>query len=272
MSDPSVVLPSAPRKRTDLGVLMEPILPPVSFLVEHYRSINVSTPLPAFCELEARLGRLNPTTKKWESGVARDHWYATLASLQDSPFWTTPSTTPSHGLDLHDYIYKRVTGEEVRSSVVIGPSAATPSGVVTIHHSSKVRHGNVDVTVDGDEYEGTLERYGVRFSVSVETPVSSEDLEASVKPIWVRLKRRHSFIYNQWRFDLTRVWSAPSRTEAEVKQSRGEPSSYEIEIECWQPRELLALRSNRYIAASLMMKMVDMLPYAPSALRGTLNM
>lgn len=86
----------------------------------------------------------------------------------------------------------------------------------------------------------------LRVSYKQEAPVPPP----TAHPIWVRIKKRKSYHYNNFRFDFSYVWSGAS--EAAIAQ---EPQ-YEIEIECL---DLHDERGCEYLALSMLMKAHDLL-------------
>lgn len=103
-------------------------------------------------------------------------------------------------------------------------------------------------------------QYDVRACLSSEEKIIS--LPAIVRPTCVRIKQRTSFFADKnWRYDLTRVWMADSRQKVEKLHKFDDPSSFEIEVELINPREILRTKNktNDFVAFSLLLKILSLL-------------
>jgi len=118
--------------------------------------------------------------------------------------------------------------------------------------------------------------YDLRLSLQKEIPVDEKWIDPVINPHLVRIKSRKSWYYNSrnnqldhaiWRFDITRVWTGTTYSQAEEKQKMGDSSAlFEIELECLHPEWLmqstnLHIYNEFYVACSMLLKMRDLMFY-----------
>lgn len=135
------------------------------------------------------------------------------------------------------------------------------------HYRTRVQYDSAQMTVRAQTTDkallapsltlsSTVDDKDVRISLKSEREIRKPP--ASVTPYLVRIKQRRRFVTDSgaWAFDLSMTWSGASRSEAEARQMQAEPT-FEIECELIDAAEVLKKRSDAYIAASLLLKMVD---------------
>lgn len=194
-------------------------------------------------ELEMRLGH-GDATGKFSPGVTKDIFKDLLSDLSDNP----SLQSDRNWSELVDYYYVTTNGEMMRTRVEYD----TSNMVVSTAHCMKenltkalIRHP--------EESDGEV----CRLSLSVEHPVMNPP-EACV-PTHVRVQQRRRFVDVRddnviWSYELSKTWSAPSRTSVEQKQHMCEPI-YEVECELVDSkRRYMTESSDEYVGQSLLMK------------------
>ena len=233
----------------------------VARLVHRYRLMEENE-----AELEARLGKLDPQTGAFVAGVHCDTLKDIESMLKSNPNIAGGSEWVEH----HDYYYKH-NDRSTRTRVEFDPKTLT-------HRSSTVHKQTVASVIVpahqtfvpvSSETAHTIEchpqsnanQMAVRISLSLEKTVV--DPPALVKKTdLVRITRRRTFTWDRrgrshrpcWQYDLSKVWTAPTRSGAEVAQVTT-PSLCEVEIETLPPAVLE--HSDAYVAHSLIMKAFD---------------
>jgi hypothetical protein len=175
-------------------------------------------------EIEAKVGRYDRETKQFESTVDAEWFVGKLQQCMapDSAFERTEEeTTTSVAFTSRVRMIKKADG--------------TATFVRKLHKS------NLDF-----QFEGCA--LNARLSHNLELPCEPP-CEAIT---WVRLRRRKSFYYKQWRYDFS--WIFEGKTHAEAT---AQPVKYEIEIECIDPIPPAGL-DYRYMATTFLMKVQDM--------------
>ena len=147
--------------------------------------------------------------------------------------------------DAHDYFYTDTCGQKVRTSVHFGETH------VSVEHVHKVGVAACDIKLLSHACDA-------RVSYKREEAVDASVLPDMVEPYLVRLKKRHSFWLDKWRFDLTQVWSGVTRSIAEANQARNF-CTFEVEVECVCPPSQLLTMSAEYIALSMLLKLWSLL-------------
>ena len=188
-------------------------------------------------EIEARLGRMEGG--HFISGVNPEWFNVIRHRLELCNSWSDQQGWQ----DSEDTTFEW-RGKQVRQSRVCN----TKDCRIDIRSIHKDRKASVCVPLQasrGDSCEDPfhLVPTGVdtmRVSYSTETPVAKKSFPDIVRPIYVRIKQRRSFILESsamegaaWRFDLTRTWAGRTREEAEQQQHES-PAVCEVELE-WIP-------------------------------------
>jgi hypothetical protein len=99
----------------------------------------------------------------------------------------------------------------------------------------------------------------LRFALSREQP--STCVQRIVQTTYVTIRQRTTHTLRRkgmpyMKYDLSRRWAAPTKTEAERKQSSGEPPVCDIEVELC---DRTATETSSHIAHSMLMKARDMI-------------
>lgn len=198
------------------------------------------------CELEARFGSIQ--SGKFQPGVARQVMDDIIESMQKSPFVQGDDAWKEE----NDFYYE-YDGKQLRTRVSYDNDSmqVVPETTekVLVAQSVTLRHA----LEDGGESD-----MNVRISLKTESPVSK--VPNSIKPNLVRIKQRKRFTTenNAWAFDFSMTWSGASKSEAEYSQMKHEPL-FEIECELVD-EDYLINRTDDYVAASILLKMHDLMP------------
>lgn len=195
-------------------------------------------------ELEARLGRRDE--RGFVAGVERADIDRVLEMFQESSHVTGDEVWREE----QDFFFR--AGDELLRTRVRYDAEAMQVQAQTI---VKQRVGVRDCFAAGSAGESGCE---VRVAVKTETPIARVD--SCVRTECVRIKQRRRFVTRcgRWAFDFGMVWSGATKSEAERKQAAEDPV-FEIECELLAVDEMLATRDDATIAASLLLKMHDLL-------------
>ena len=226
-------------------------------------------------EIEARLGYLNDGT--FESNVDEATFCSVLQLLEGYPRWTN-KTEWRECQDVFylvnlppEYKSKREDARtQVRTSVT-----SNEDGELVIEHCTKQRLHFVDMElrfVDSSSCalsssrSATNDRHDLRVTACLERQIPADLLPIAVTPEYVRIKQRKRFFLsslgmdqNAFAFDMSIVFAGKTKSEAEQKQSSGKDMTYEIEVECLQPKEYLQTCGGEdlMLALSLILKCYD---------------
>jgi len=225
----------------------------------------------AVVEIEGRLGVLSD--RGFVPDVGRDAFCSVLSLLEAFPRWhhvTGWKETQDvyYTVELEAAPGARPARMQVRTTV--GLDAANN---LTLLHSTKRRLRSLDLKLGlleasrglaaGHE---VLVAADARVAVSVEQRVAADALPIAVTPDLVRIKQRKRFFVNSlgvdrpaFAIDATVVYSGKTRSEAERRQAATQEPSYEIEVECLEPRAYLQScnQEETLLALSLVLKLLD---------------
>jgi len=195
-------------------------------------------------ELEARLGYINPADDRFHPGVSEAVFVGLLAALDANPTWTSVSDFA----ESRDVLYS-VKGRSLRTT--------TSGDDVTHCEKGKIRAVSLCATgqTTGTKAANTL--LDVRVALAYERLVMRSALPGNVAPEWVRVKQRKSYHWGSWRWDLSRVWEAPTFLEVDAARAT-QPPRYEVEVELAHPGQYLKERGAGHAAESLLLKLYDM--------------
>ena len=227
-------------------------------------------------ELEARLGKIH--AGRFEPNVGHASFCSILQLLESYPRWARVS----HWQETQDVFYTvELPAEYVtegsggaRTQIRTSVGVDAEGDIEIVHHSKqKLRHvdmemrlmdaGSCSLEISRDT---KLEGFDVRVSASLERLIPPELLPIAVAPDLVRIKQRKRFFLaslgvdnEAFTFDLTIVYAGKTKSEAEQRQSTQEEPSFEVEVECLQPREYLRSSGGEDImlALSLILKCHD---------------
>jgi len=268
-------LPSRPAAAPVLPTLAPFVAPAVPRYVQKYPFIydavstlppliqewTPATPAGAY-ELECRLGQWQGD--HFQSGVSKPLVERILALFDTFAHWSKVTGWE----ETHDYFYINDPSlPTVRTTASFRTDAQTGRKRIDTAHIRKYPRAKADfryVSAYASDF-----RYDLRVSLTYEAHVSEQELPAVVNPTSVRIKSRKSFYYKSedfpapeplWRFDITRSWCGPDRSQAEWKQRQND-TTYEVELECLNPRALMVTPQHDafYVACSMLLKMKDLI-------------
>ncbi len=198
------------------------------------------------CELEARFGKM--VENRFKPGVDRNTMDTIIEAMQKSPFvkgedeWK--EETDFYFEHEHKQLRTRVSYDS--NTMVITPETTEKKMMcapVDCLHKIETKYGNMDV----------------RISLKTEHVVN--DVAAAVNSTLVRIKQRRRFVTdnNMWAFDFSMTWSGKTKSDAEYSQMNND-AVYEIECELLKNEIYMENKTNEHVAASLLLKMKDLLP------------
>jgi len=243
-------------------------LPVHANIAEAVVSVNhvterVRAALPSVLELEVRLGHIRGQRRDargvhadFSSGVSRELFEEVEARLDSFRGW---DTIPGDWRQTLDAFYPLANGDVARTTVEYDMAER---GVLAKTHIRKERLVNVDLVAEGMPWD-------VRVSLS-----SEQEVPLAAVPQWtdtsaVRIKQRRRFHLQPWVYEITRVWSGKTLSEAEAHQH--DPSqipSYEIEIELLDPATCFrgvprAAHTTVLVTANLLARVLQVTERAP---------
>lgn len=203
--------------------------------------VTAYRPHQTLAELEIRLGSRDAATGRFVAGVIRDAFdhleedLRTCSDLKDDGGYT----------ELIDYHYATKSHGHVRTRVTFDAQC------MEMGTEHCVKRAQDDVVL-------TFEDTAARISWATEHPLDGVPPGTCV-PTHVRIKQRRRFLdvrdeHVVWSYELSKTWSAGSRTAAEHMQHVQEPV-YEVECELVdEGGHYLASHTDQQIAASLSLK------------------
>jgi hypothetical protein len=230
-------------------------------------------------ELEFRLGSFTTSGQK-ENGISEQLFYHILDLLKKCGDWT--SIVPKQ--ESHDYFFnvsnqqsngnKKGPIQKFISDLSLDEKICIRSSVTFLPKTLETRVDSVckrkKMSVDTpiiDFNDNTETLYG-RFQLSREYFIDGKKLPESVRPTFVRIKQRKSFIHQPkeggvgWRIDMTMAWSGKTREEAEINQKL-KNTVYEFECECTGIESIESdIQSGKiyYVVLSMILKIQSFLP------------
>lgn len=202
---------------------------------------------PLHAELELRLGAY--VDGHFTSGVTRTVFHQLEQDMLKDP----NLVGDPHWVEVVDYFYSTKKHDRIRTRVEY--DSATMSMSTT--HTCKQRQQNVI----GRWLQCSSEE-ACRVVVSSEIPVT--DVPETCVTTFVRIKQRRQFRDVRdgkvvWLYDLSRTWSAPSRSAVEYVQQTQEPT-YEVECELLdEGGSYLKGKTNEQVCASVLYKIAMLL-------------
>ena len=217
---------------------LKPQLQQVTDLIENFLKRDVTE------ELELRIGSL--VNGRFFNGVSLDFFERTLQLLEEFEGF---SVRDDDWVQTVDYFYN-YRGQTLRSRV-------SEKGLVeTIVKSVKERH-DIEISVDRDLGLQKLLPGAIRIQAAKENVYflgANDDLGMNLTLL--RLKQRKQFVYKEWRFELSKVWTGTTFQEADRAFFTKDPAIYEIEIEFIGS----SLKTPVQLAVSLLLKVLDFFP------------
>ena len=250
----------------------------VATLINDSRAYMTSPHIHGYLELEARLGKL--TNGKFNPNLGHNSFCTVLQLLESYPRWSRVSAWH----EIQDVFFmmdlpcdsgsnNSGTGIEQKSLIRTSVGEDSENGVSVTHcHKQKLNKVDMEMrTIDSSSCSVDLTRnnivngFDARISVSLEKSIPLDLLPIAVVPEFVRIKQRKRFFLaslgidkETFCFDATIVFSGKTKSEAEQNQNKQENPSFEIEIECLQPKEYLkSCGEDIMLALSLILKCHD---------------
>lgn len=203
-------------------------------------------------EFEARLGRFDATKSRFIPGVTHDFMNECIGRFESWNGWYSVEDWK----ETCDTFFTTDSGAKVRTTSDFSP--VKRSGHPHITHIEKRKIAQADFVTESDTYDENT--YDVRVALNKEVS-RNVDGYPHVKPDFVRLKQRKSFLYKPegadepyWRFDFTLSWEGETAIECDMNQDAGLKTRYEIEVECTNPHHYIKEKEKEYVAASLLLK------------------
>lgn len=195
-----------------------------------------------YAELEARFGRYDEKGN-FVPGVNRNIMDSIIECMQKSSFAKGDDEWKEE-LDTY-FMEKNV---HLRTRVNYDSNAMTINSCTT----------EKQIILPSTTFKSSCDDKLVRISLKSERFYTNPP--TSVTPYLVRIKQRRRFLIGDgtWAFDFSMTWSGKNRSEAEKSQMNEEPL-FEIECELLKSDKELRLKSDTYIATSLILKMFDFL-------------
>ena len=218
---------------------LEGKLPQVSKLIEDFLKRDASE------ELELRIGSFE--NGQFKNGVSQEFFEHTIQLVEEFDGF---SSHDPNWIQTVDYFYRH-KNIGLRSRVnETGP-------VETVIKTVRDRADIEVYTEDRDFGLAKLLPGAFRIQAAKEANFmigANDDLGMTLT--FLRLKQRRHFLYKEWRFDFSKVWTGANFQEADRAFFTKNPSVYEIEIEfvggsCKTPVQL---------AVSLLLKVLDFFP------------
>lgn len=195
-------------------------------------------------EFEGRIGKFEKRgdVDVFVSGVSKEFFFSVFDLLKNNTIFEA-----SGPFDCGDFFFK---------NNIRGTSYSENSYDYTFMKKYLIKNINVACFDSSDK----LHSYCFRLSEKKEMPVNIENGYDLGVYSEVRIKKRWTFIYKMWKYDLTIGWEGEcpesARIDSETKQLR-EPDVYEIEIE-YLP-EIGNHHPSNYLAMSMIDKLGDLI-------------
>jgi hypothetical protein len=218
-------------------------------------------------EFEARLGTVREDGR-FDAGVDPDVWYAALAMLKRaSPDQWDTRASHDWSEDQVAYYTLPLSDQPVRTV-----ASYRDDRICVTHQRKSVVDRRTFVAVPGPASDACCGPDGgapasrcqrrwrgrdVRVAVSREERVLPKDVPNAAQPHRVAIRQRRRFVAGAWAIDLTVVWAGATKEEAERRQWAGR-AEYHIEVECIDPVGYLADHDDASTAASVLMRIVDL--------------
>jgi len=189
----------------------------------------------------ARLEECDGTVADFRSALQPEYWHATLDRVRRCPQWESQGTTRSR-------VFKRA-----------GVTLRTPAR-------------GLETKVTRYKYVRCVSTSAEALDMRVTLRTLREPQREPPPPLFlperVKLREEARFHYKGWTCVFRRSWEAPSFTAAETAQVSGASAKHGVRIERSDFTRVLAdpcdASHRRYLAVSVLMKMVDLFPPAVS--------
>ena len=198
------------------------------------------------CELEARFGKM--INGRFKPGVDRNTMDTIIEAMQKSAFVKGEDEWKEET----DFYFEQ-NNKQLRTRVSYDSNTMTITPETT---EKKIMCAPIDCFHKIENKSGDMD---VRISLKTEDVIT--DISSAVNSSLVRIKQRRRFVTdnNMWAFDFSMTWSGTTKSEAEFSQMNYD-AVYEIECELLKNELYLIDKTDEHVAASLLLKMKDLLP------------
>ena len=219
----------------------------VTDLVREYRMLVEQDSSDVCYELEGRIGTLRDGA--FHASVDRDTIDRAVALIHSNQ-----KITASEWVELQDFFYI-YENNPVRTRVSYDPSDLTID-TVTIRKS----------TINSVTASAGTSGLAIRVALSEERAVPRQSIPVITDTEHVRIQQRKTAHWSRerdkpdWQYDFSVSWSGRTKSHAEEQQNSPDATpTYTIEVEL-APSDYLVRKSDRHIAASMLLKLSDFLP------------
>jgi len=208
-------------------------------------------------ELEARLGMYEPATGRFVPGVSRAFFEQTLRLFEQYQSWHEVTDW----VECVDYYYEIGGGGSGSARTARTSVYVRGGGGVTQTHICKQPHGSLTFQTESRHRK----LYDVRTALNFEEVLVESTLPARIEPNLVRIKSRKSFLYGRnrdseplWSYDMSKVWTAATKSRAEEDQLKDHNTVYDVELELLNPEKYMQVtkQDEMFTASSLLLKIV----------------
>ena len=191
-----------------------------------------------FPELEIRLRHVS-------NGIGKKAWERLLSAHEAFDAWNKVIDWS----ETCDFLYTLPDGRPARTTRFINDR-----GALGFVHCTKKRiaHCKINIGMCTDIVDHAV--------IALSTESNVEEVPEITTTTLVRIKCRKSFVWRDWRYDLTRVWEAPTYCQATAMRDKDEGTRYECEIELMSPRDYMTKHNDEHATLSTLQKIVTTLP------------
>ena len=189
-------------------------------------------------ELEIRFGQMEESS-----------WVRLLGSLELFTKWTKVHEWK----ESTDFFYYAENLGNVRTT-----RTTDENGKLVIYHLKKQKLEDLQLILNNCRIFDHA-----KLTLSTEETIADENLpDGGADTTMVRIKHRKTFIWNDWIFDITKSWGAPTFSEALKKKDANKNTSFEFEIEMINPTKVFAKSdyTNEFITACIILRIVGIVP------------
>jgi hypothetical protein len=223
-----------------------------------YEQIHTIWPSTENVEIELRL-----VENTVSQGVRRETFFSIISMLESAEKWDRESTEE----DKHTFLPHDIRQEESTHSILWLRKRLCEKVqlMVDMEKIESCMHAQHPISSSSDMGIRT----GIHFVVTTKEETILHSLQDTIpssefplRPKWVRLRRRRTFLHDGYSYDCTIVWSGPSLCEAQHTSP-----TYEIEIECICP---FKQKDTLYAMGILVERGIDLLGRLPNSSLPTL--
>lgn len=210
-------------------------------------------------ELECRFGsslRGKCGSTMFNSSVSFTFFNTVMTMLNDYSSWTKVIDWR----EITDYFYKAEGYDELRSRIEV----VEGSPLVQTMKKTRTRSERYEIMVPSENDQ--MFRYisppsCIRVSVNDEDPIDTNEIPDVAEVHTTRIIHRKTFILNQYRYEISKVWmskGAESIVDCQRKKESETPA-YEIELEVDLSSAQFEMKSSNYLAMSFLYKILSVM-------------